>query len=266
MMHADWFRTVEFPLAWDAYRRLPRHSAYRYEYRQGKATITGRPLYRHCRIPIPPSPAPSETTPALQTLELVPWTQASLTAGQKDRLVDLYQAAFAETVPFPALTKEDQFAAAFSILGGSIAGFDGVPIPQASFVIRSRAEKMPVAAALLTLTAPGNWTDFTDPAWKAAPPKDPVRQQWGHPHLTWLFVRPDFQRQGLGTRLLTQARQQLSQLGYAWLFSTFLVGNNSSLLWHWKQGFELIPRSSEIPSSSGEEDSSHFPTGRQTGH
>jgi hypothetical protein len=33
----------------------------------------------------------------------------------------------------------------------------------------------------------------------------------------------------------------LRQLDYAELWSTFVVGNDSSMLWHWRSGFRLFP-------------------------
>ena len=65
----------------------------------------------------------------------------------------------------------------------------------------------------------------------------------GQPHLTWIFVAPFSKRHGIGTRLLAEAVAALRSHGYRHLLSTFLVGNDSSLLWHWRNGFELLPYS-----------------------
>src|SRR5438046_2509923 len=73
-----------------------------------------------------------------------------------------------------------------------------------------------------------------------APPADAVDQRRGQPHLTWVFVSPWVAGHGLGTCLLNRAAQALWKLGYTELLSTFLLGNDSSMLWHWRNGFELL--------------------------
>jgi len=39
--------------------------------------------------------------------------------------------------------------------------------------------------------------------------------------------------------LLDMAVQALLRLGYKELTSTFIIGNESSMLWHWRAGFKL---------------------------
>jgi L-amino acid N-acyltransferase YncA len=46
--------------------------------------------------------------------------------------------------------------------------------------------------------------------------------------------------QGTGTALLGAAVRELLALGYSQLLSTFMLGNDSSMLWHWRSGFELL--------------------------
>ncbi len=58
--------------------------------------------------------------------------------------------------------------------------------------------------------------------------------------MTWVFVAPLFTGEGVGTALLNAAVRQLLALGYTELASTFLAGNDSSMLWHWRQGFRLL--------------------------
>ena len=61
----------------------------------------------------------------------------------------------------------------------------------------------------------------------------------GLPQLTWIFVSPWFARHGIGTALLNAAVQVLLRLGCKELVSSFLIGNESSMLWHWQAGFRL---------------------------
>jgi hypothetical protein len=45
----------------------------------------------------------------------------------------------------------------------------------------------------------------------------------------------------IGTNLLTSAVRELRALGFRQLATTFLLGNESSMLWHWRNGFALLP-------------------------
>jgi len=46
-------------------------------------------------------------------------------------------------------------------------------------------------------------------------------------------------RHGVGTALLNHCGNALIELGYRELASTFWLGNESSMLWHWMNGFRL---------------------------
>ena len=59
--------------------------------------------------------------------------------------------------------------------------------------------------------------------------------------MTWVFVGPDCAGEGVGSVLLAAAASALQQMGYRQLLSTFLLGNESSALWHWRNGFRLLP-------------------------
>ena len=61
------------------------------------------------------------------------------------------------------------------------------------------------------------------------------------PHLTWIMVSPWRLGEGLGSTLLRRAATALIELGHRELISTFLVGNERSALWHWRNGFRLLP-------------------------
>jgi L-amino acid N-acyltransferase YncA len=59
--------------------------------------------------------------------------------------------------------------------------------------------------------------------------------------MTWIFVDPELVGHGIGSTLLERAALGLIELGYGELISSFLIGNTSSMLWHWRNGFELLP-------------------------
>ena len=58
-----------------------------------------------------------------------------------------------------------------------------------------------------------------------------------------MFVAPLSAGRGVGTALLHAAVRELLALGFTELASTFLLGNDSSMLWHWRAGFRLLTHS-----------------------
>ena len=98
----------------------------------------------------------------------------------------------------------------------------------------------PVGAILVTLVPPVDLDDFWSLRWKTPPPPDCVERRLGHAHLTWIFVGHRLAGYGIGTALLTHASDGLIELGYTELISSFILGNESSMLWHWRNGFELL--------------------------
>jgi GNAT superfamily N-acetyltransferase len=77
--------------------------------------------------------------------------------------------------------------------------------------------------------------------WVEPPPPDWLGRGLGRPHLTWIFVGPWHAEHGIGSALLAAATQRLLAHRYRELASTFLLGNDASLLWHWRNGFRLLP-------------------------
>jgi hypothetical protein len=63
------------------------------------------------------------------------------------------------------------------------------------------------------------------------------------PHLDWIFVNRWMQRHGIATHLLDAVVNSLQQSGYRYLASTCLLCNENGLLWHWRSGFKMLPRS-----------------------
>jgi GNAT superfamily N-acetyltransferase len=118
---------------------------------------------------------------------------------------------------------------------------DGPWVRQASFLAVTGSDPRPAGAAFVTLVPDGDPCDGDSYYWHQSPPEDYLPQRRGRPHLTWIFVAPLRAAQGTGTALLHAAARQLQEMGYALLLSTFLLGNDSSLLWHWRNGFQLLP-------------------------
>ena len=116
---------------------------------------------------------------------------------------------------------------------------DGALVGPASFI--AEVDNAIVGVILITLLPGGDATDWNSYHWDDIAPADLWEQHQGQPHLTWILVSRFAQGTGIGTRLLYEAVQVLRRQGYKTLWTTFLLGNDSSQLWHWRNGFELLP-------------------------
>jgi hypothetical protein len=156
-------------------------------------------------------------------------------------LAPLFRAAFHRTQPFAALDDDEALAAARQCLEKTAGGGDGPPIGSACFQAFDPGFDGPVGAILVTLLPDDIIDNWRSHAWKEPPPADAVERRLGCPHLTWIFVSPWEARRGMGSALLAASVRALLELGYVRLASTFLLGNDSSKLWHWRNGFRLQP-------------------------
>jgi GNAT superfamily N-acetyltransferase len=223
---------LELRMEPDEFRRLPRNPAYRYTYFAGSAWLNPRPRYYHALLDLASLPRePGRPTPAVRLRPFGP--------DDWEALAPVFASAFAEQVPFGLLDDQRRLAAARKSLTQTRTGGDGPWVEGASFVAEAAG---PVGAVLVTLLPATDPTDWGSYHWDEPPPPDCVARRLGRPHLTWIFVTPKEAGRGVGSALLHAAAGALRALGYAELVSTFLLGNDSSMLWHWQAGFRLLTR------------------------
>ena len=98
-----------------------------------------------------------------------------------------------------------------------------------------------VGAIVVTLTPGGDPASYGAYQWRGQAPADAVEQALGRPHLTWVWSNPWLERTGVASALLAASAAVLRDMGYGELVTTFLHGNDRSMLWHWRNGFELLP-------------------------
>jgi GNAT superfamily N-acetyltransferase len=229
-----WFKCmhpVKICMTMQEFHQLPRHPAYKYEYIDGQTWLTPRPRTYHALLDLRPSEANTEggditTRPITET----DWVD----------LTRLFSAAFRDRPPFLGLSDRKRRAAARAILNHARAGRDGPFIAQASYIAHGKHHDGPTGGIVVTLlpdSDPADWHAFE---WSEPPPPDAIARGLGRPHLTWVFVHPLASDQGVGTALLRAATRELLALGFNQLASTFLLGNESSTLWHWRNGFRLL--------------------------
>jgi GNAT superfamily N-acetyltransferase len=223
----SWMPELQFPVTFDHYARLPRNAAYRYEYLDGRACLSPRPRHYHALLELRPMAKPAGER------------FGPVTVHDFDGLVPLFARAFRHIQPFGSLDDETRREAARQALERTRTGGDGPWIQPASFLMRDDGGLAgAVFVTLLPDSDPCAWDSYQ---WPEPPPAECVERCLGRPHLTWIFVAPGSAGEGRGSALLACAVNQLISMGYTQMLSTFMLGNDSSLLWHWRNGFRLLP-------------------------
>lgn len=229
-MPDEWMPSVQLPVSPELFRQLPRSPAYRYTWLDGVGWINPRPRYFHAALDLQalqPCPAPQGVL--LRSLRSKDW----------GALASVFADAFADDLPFAGLDDDRRLAAASKCLAQTRAGGDGPWIEAASFVAHE-AGGPPLGAALATVVPPRDPSGWESYHWDEPPPDDCIRRRLGRPHLTWVFVTQSRAGRGIGTALLSAMAAALVRMGFAELVTTFLLGNHSSMLWHWRCGFRLL--------------------------
>lgn len=230
-MSDEWMPTLRMKLSREEFDRLPRHPAFKYELLAEETLISPWPRHAHASLTL------SRYRPAVDDVAALQLRLA--TSDDIDRLVPVFCGAFDHRQPYGSLDEETMRKAARISLERTFTGVDGVFVAAASFVVLH--EDRPVGAVLITLLPGGDPNEWHCLHWDETPPPDLWDKRGGQPHLTWIFVGRNGQGDGIGTQLLRAAVRTLKKQGYRTLWSTFLVGNEISTLWHWRNGFELLP-------------------------
>lgn len=229
-MSADYFRSLRLNLTPEQFHRLPRNAAYRYELIDGEVWLSPRPRWYHALLDL-------ATFPQLQEVEL-PKRVSIRPLAETDwvELPAVFSSAFHRVQPFASLDKDERLNAARQALNQTRSGGDGPLIASACHVAYDEECGQIMGAILITLVPLVDLSDIDRSArWEQSP-----EQSQGRPHLTWIFVNALAAGHGLGTALLSATVNVLHESGYIDLASTFLEGNESSTLWHWRNGFRLL--------------------------
>ncbi len=235
-MMDKWFSTIELPLTFEQFLRLPQNRAYKYEYRRGQALLTPRPTTYRGLLDLGSFSRAIADIDALEEVGVRP-----LADEDWEQLPPLFAAAFARVQPFSSLAEDVRLQAAEECLQRTKQGAQGPLLSEASFVTARKSDGALVGALLTTLLPAGHFSYETALRRHGPPPADAVARRLGRPHLTWIFVGPWHSGFGIGTAMLDETAGALTRLGYTQLASTFLLGNDSSTLWHWRVGFRLLP-------------------------
>jgi GNAT superfamily N-acetyltransferase len=225
----EWMRGLQLVLSAEQFQRLPRNGAFRYDYLDGTGYVAPRPRHYHALLDLAPVGADEVEGVSLRPVRPDDW----------DALVGLFAEAFAHVQPFAALDDATLREAAEACLSRTRTGGDG-PWVECASGVACDPDGEPVGAILVTLLPERDPCEWGSYQWLEPPPPDCLERRLGRPHLTWVFVHPERAGEGLGTVLLAAAVAGLLALGYRQLLSTFLLGNDASALWHWRNGFRLL--------------------------
>lgn len=229
-----WFSRIELPISFEEFDRLPRNAAYKYEYFGGRAVLTPRPKYHRAVLELGPTATPDV---------VAAWEKVSIRRLRSEdcaELPEVFSGAFWRVEPFANLDKDARLEAARKCLERTRSGAHGPLVEQASYVACNEEGSRQLGAMLITLRPEVDLTSWEDMDWPEPPPPDCVERRLGRPAVTWVFVSPWHVGHGVGTALLAAAVREVLRLGYRELASGFLVGNDSSMLWHWRNGFRLL--------------------------
>lgn len=225
----EWMPVLQLRLSVEEFRQLPRHAAYKYEYHAGTAWCNPRPRYYHAVLDLPAVPIEGAAAVPVRRIRDDDW----------EPLIDLFAEAFAGQQPFFGQPENLRTLAARQCLEQTRLGGDG-PWVRAASQVAVAADGSLLGAVLITLLPLGDPTDWNTYCWDEPPPPSCVERRLGQPHLTWVFVHPELAGRGVGSALLQASAAVLDDLGFDGLLSTFLLGNESSMLWHWRAGFRLL--------------------------
>jgi|SRR5271165_1798355 len=232
-MSEEWMPPLQLSLSEEESRRLPRHPAYQYDYIHGTLFLTPRPKYFHGVLEFSRQQSPPENELAAD-LHI-----RQIEADDRTSLPAVFASAFETAQPFSGLDPADRLRAATAALEKTWVNGDGPVVTEACFSAIYPHKRVPLAAILITLVPGGDPSIRESYRWPE--PRPSINPMAAQPHLTWIFVAPVWKYRGIASLLLDRAVKVLLGMGYASLWSTFLVGNDASALWHWRNGFTLAP-------------------------
>lgn len=232
----QWYRNLRLKIPVDEFHRLPRNSAFKYEYLDGEAWLTPRPKTYNALLELKPAIAPNSHRVHNDLYDI-----RQVAIDDWDRFPRAFATAFNRVQPFVSLPEDERIEASQQCLEQTRTGGDGPLIESACFAAVSASTNQIGGAILITLIPREPEGEWWTGKWDSLPTTDAAQRLLGRPHLTWIFVTPLCAAHGLGSALLAHSINALLALGYSDLGTTFLLGNDSSMLWHWRNGFRLLP-------------------------
>ena len=219
MIH-DWFSAIELPLTKRQFRQLPQNPAYKYEYFDGRAWLSPRPKNYHAVLNLQEFVRPGSQRGDRR--------RACHPRRTRRRLAAVARIIFRCVPTRAALCKPDGRRSP----GGG----------RRLLVLYARVRRRPAGRRSLPgcVARGGRHVGWGEPHYASAGRCHRARDRPAAPDMD--LRRSARCTPGRRMALLEMAVPALRRLGYTGLASTFLLGNESSMLWHWRAGFKLLER------------------------
>ncbi len=200
-------QSQRIPMTVEQYLTLPRKFGWKYEYIDGNAEIRPREMVICASVPIQARDVPS----VLPLRVVAPSDEAELK--------EVFVACFHDSVEYCDWPAESFQRAVRKNIEGFFAGVRGEPLSVSVVAVQPAAPAGPeriVGAALVVRDAVG-------------------------PFLDLLFVRPEWQRQGVAAAMVATVVNALLAQGETALGSSYHPANEASVAWHQWFGFVEEP-------------------------
>jgi GNAT superfamily N-acetyltransferase len=194
-------KSQHLAISFDEFERMPHPFGWKAEYYNGKAHFTPREYGIKTKLTLPLVFV--ETTYFIQPLD----------SNYKLQMIKAFYEAFCHSVEFCDWTKKDIQKHAEKNINDYFAGVRGEPQTCSVMAIEPKTQRL-IGLALVLIN----------------------RKQ--HYELDLLFVKSNYQRQGLATAMVLQITQQLHRNGIQELYSFYHICNELSRQWHQRFGFK----------------------------
>jgi GNAT superfamily N-acetyltransferase len=190
-------------------------------------------MFRELRPPEVCAPSDDPGIASIRLLDSSDW----------DKLPEVLAWAFRDAPPLGMLGSRRRAWAACDWLSSTRDGGEGPLVEPACVVAVDGKDSSRVLGALLVTLMVGSTRSWYAELRRAVPPRPPdLAEGRDQPQISWVFVHPAVSGKGVATALLASAASSLWSSGYRELASGTDGGNVTSMAWHWRNGFSLLPR------------------------
>lgn len=217
----DYATPLKMPMTIDGFSRFPALAGYKAELKGGNVEFTYQPRLSMARLRIARREVRGLDGVAVGRLDV---------RGMQEPLAKLFMSAMSHVPPLDTMAPTTRRHAADAELKHIVNSGEGELFPAACFGAFDAKSNKPVGAAIVTRLS------LTADEW----PEEPLPPTLLS--LTWLFVAPDRQRGAIGTALLDHVVNALAEQNHEWLVSHIPQDNVPVVMFHWRNGFELVPR------------------------
>jgi ribosomal protein S18 acetylase RimI-like enzyme len=217
----DYATPLKMPMTIDGFSRFPALAGYKAELKGGHVEFTYSPRLSMARLRVVRREARGFDGVTISPLDV---------KRVQEPLAKLFMSAMAHVPPLDTMPPTTRRHAADAEMKHIVSGGEGELFSGACFGALDAKTGKPIGAAIVTRLSLTN-------------------DEWPEEHmppvlcnLTWLFVAPERQRAAISTALLDHVVNALAQAGHEWLVSHIPQDNVPVVMFHWRNGFELVAR------------------------